>query len=148
MPPSAIFYNDSLEPKAFANGRIHWPELPKPNLPLKFVGTTTNDESNDERASWFNLGEIDRVVGVIKSLLANGDQCQPPLNPAEIGVMAPWREQVWSLRSRLRKENLGAVDVGTVEVSLLIGSAKSSHETSLGLSRKRESGNHHILCQV
>jgi superfamily I DNA and/or RNA helicase len=118
MPPSAIFYNDSLEPKAFANGRIHWPELPKPYLPLKFIGTTTNDESNDERASWFNLGEIDKVVEIIKSLLANGDQCQPPLNPAEIGVMAPWREQVWRLRLRLRKENLNAVDVGTIEVGL------------------------------
>ena len=31
--------------------------------------------------------------------------------------MAPWREQVWKLRERLRKEGLNAVDVGTVEVS-------------------------------
>jgi hypothetical protein len=31
--------------------------------------------------------------------------------------MAPWREQVWKLRERLRKESLNAVDVGTVEVS-------------------------------
>ncbi|KAG5728253.1 hypothetical protein E4T56_gene19065 [Termitomyces sp. T112] len=29
--------------------------------------------------------------------------------------MAPWREQVWRLRERLRNEKLGAVDVGTVE---------------------------------
>lgn len=52
----------------------------------------------------------------IKSLLSEGELSSPPLRPAHIGVMAPWREQVWKLRARLREENLSAVDVGTVEV--------------------------------
>jgi len=30
--------------------------------------------------------------------------------------MAPWREQVWKLRERLRSEKYNKVDVGTVEV--------------------------------
>ena len=30
--------------------------------------------------------------------------------------MAPWREQVWKLRERLRIEKYNKVDVGTVEV--------------------------------
>ena len=146
MPPSAIFYNDSLEPKAFA--RIHWPELPKPHLPLKFIGTTTDDESNDERASWFNLGEIDRVVEIIKSLLANANKCQPPLDQADIGVMAPWREQVWRLRLRLRKENLNAVDVGTIEVSLPSWVNYFFDRGCTGLPRKGESRYYHFLRQV
>lgn len=54
---------------------------------------------------------------VIKSLLADSEKCKPRLHAKEIGVMAPWREQVWKLRERLRKEGLNAVDVGTVEVS-------------------------------
>jgi len=55
-------------------------------------------------------------VDVVKSLLADPRASNPPLRPGEIGVMAPWREQVWKLRERLRKEGLHAVDVGTVEV--------------------------------
>jgi len=70
-----------------------------------------------QRASWFNPGEIKEVVNVIKSLLADSERCQPRLLAKQIGVMAPWREQVWKLRERLRKEGLSAVDVGTVEVS-------------------------------
>jgi hypothetical protein len=56
-------------------------------------------------------------VDTILSLLSEGEFSSPPLRPAEIGVMAPWREQVWKLRERLRKESLHAIDVGTVEVS-------------------------------
>lgn len=56
-------------------------------------------------------------MNVIKSLLTDSEKCEPRLHPKEIGVMAPWREQVWKLREQLRKESLNAVDVGTVEVS-------------------------------
>jgi superfamily I DNA and/or RNA helicase len=56
------------------------------------------------------------VVETIASLLSETTSSSPPLRAAEIGVMAPWREQVWKLRERLRKESLYAVDVGTVEV--------------------------------
>lgn len=73
-----------------------------------------------KRASWYNTGEISQVVEVIKSLLSEGHSCQPHLHQKDIGVMSPWREQVWKLRERLRKEKLNAVDVGTVEVGLYI----------------------------
>ncbi|KDQ10524.1 hypothetical protein BOTBODRAFT_640203 [Botryobasidium botryosum FD-172 SS1] len=114
MPPSAIFYDDTLEPCA-QNGTIVWPGLPNPDLPLVFLGCATADASLDERASWFNPGEIDKLLETIKSLLKNGGRCIPPLRPTDIGVMAPWRGQVWKIRERLRKSGLSAVDVGTVE---------------------------------
>lgn len=47
MPPSAMFYDDSLEPCA-QNGRISWSGLPNPSLPLAFFGTDSKDESADE----------------------------------------------------------------------------------------------------
>ena len=78
---------------------------------------TSNGKLSFQRASWFNPGEITEVVNVIKSLLADSEKCDPRLHPKEIGVMAPWREQVWKMRERLRKEGLSAIDVGTVEVS-------------------------------
>ncbi|KAF9480299.1 P-loop containing nucleoside triphosphate hydrolase protein [Pholiota conissans] len=115
MPPSAIFYNDTLQPSAITNGKIVWAGLAKPHLPLKFIGTDAVEESNDERASWFNPGQINKVVEVIKSLLNEPRLCEPPLRPREIAVMAPWRQQVWALRKRLRDEKCSAVDVGTVE---------------------------------
>ena len=136
MPPSAIFYNDTLLPYA-QNHKVIWSGMPKPFLPLKFIGSTSPEDSSDEvrssfiilmtlnepflqRASWYNHGEIKEVVNVIKSLLTDSEKCEPRLHPKEIGVMAPWREQVWKLREQLRKESLNAVDVGTVEVSALL----------------------------
>ncbi|KAJ3505597.1 hypothetical protein NLJ89_g7334 [Agrocybe chaxingu] len=119
MPPSAIFYNDTLEPCA-ENGKVVWKGLSNPDLPLKFIGDESPEESSDERASWFNPGQINAVVDVIKSLLADPRASNPPLRPAEIGVMAPWRVQVWKLREKLRQEGLSAVDVGTVEVRILL----------------------------
>jgi len=115
MPPSAIFYNDTLQPYA-RNGKISWSGLPNPLLPLKFVGTEASEKSTDERASWFNPGQINIIVAIIKSLLEDPRASDPPLRPGDISVMAPWRKQVWVMRKRLRNEGFSAVDVGTVEV--------------------------------
>lgn len=115
MPPSALFYNDTLEPCARENGDVVWSGLPNAKIPLTFIGSTSLEECIDERETWYNAGEIDLVVSTIKSLLAEGARSVPPLAPKQIGVMAPWREQVWKLRERLREEQLGRVDVGSVE---------------------------------
>ncbi|KAK0236940.1 P-loop containing nucleoside triphosphate hydrolase protein [Armillaria nabsnona] len=115
MPPSALFYDDTLEPCARGNGVVVWSGLPNAKIPLTFIGSTSLEECIDERETWYNTGEIDLVVRTIKSLLAEGAGSVPPLAPKHIGVMAPWREQVWKLRERLREERLGQVDVGSVE---------------------------------
>ncbi|KAJ3818044.1 P-loop containing nucleoside triphosphate hydrolase protein [Lentinula raphanica] len=114
MPPSAMFYNDSLEPSA-TNGLISWAGLTNNKFPLMFLGCDTKDESVDERATWYNVGEIDRIVEVITSLMSEASKSIPPLQADEIGVMAPWREQVWKIREKLRQASLSRVDVGTVE---------------------------------
>lgn len=54
-------------------------------------------------------------MSTVKSLMESAQSCNPPLRASEIGVMAPWREQVWKLRERLREEKLSSVDVGSVE---------------------------------
>ncbi|KAJ3789054.1 P-loop containing nucleoside triphosphate hydrolase protein [Lentinula aff. detonsa] len=114
MPPSAMFYNDSLEACA-SNGMISWAGLSNNKFPLMFLGCDAKDESVDERATWFNIGEISRIVEVITSLMSEASKSIPPLQVDEIGVMAPWREQVWKIREKLRKISLSRVDVGTVE---------------------------------
>jgi superfamily I DNA and/or RNA helicase len=50
--------------------------------------------------------------------LSENTKSSPPLQADHIGVMAPWRAQVWKIREALRKKALNEVDVGTVEVSL------------------------------
>jgi superfamily I DNA and/or RNA helicase len=50
--------------------------------------------------------------------MKEADRCSPLLTPDQIGVMAPWREQVWKIREALRKVGLGKVDVGSIEVGL------------------------------
>ncbi|KAL1712139.1 P-loop containing nucleoside triphosphate hydrolase protein [Schizophyllum commune] len=114
MPPSAMIYNDTLEPCA-QNGIVAWAGLPKRDIPLLFIGHEGHEDCVDERSSWFNSGDIQHVVDTVKSLMADSARSVPPLQQREIGVMAPWREQVWKIRERLRKETLHAVDVGTVE---------------------------------
>jgi hypothetical protein len=47
MPPSAIFYNDTLLPYA-QNHKVIWSGMPKPFLPLKFIGSTSPEDSSDE----------------------------------------------------------------------------------------------------
>jgi hypothetical protein len=134
MPPSAIFYSDTLVPCA-TNGILNWSGLPNSRVPLRFIGHKSDEDTNDhdrvcystysrlllndyrpQRVSWFNKGEVDIVVGVVRSLLAEAQTSIPPLSPEEIGIMAPWREQVRLLREELRKADFHAVDVGTVEV--------------------------------
>ncbi|KAG7087423.1 hypothetical protein E1B28_013391 [Marasmius oreades] len=114
MPPSAMFYNDSLEPCA-ANGLIAWAQLPNPSFPLVFIGTNTKEDSIHEKTTWYNAGEIERIADVVFSLMEEANKSSPPLQLQDIGVMAPWREQVWRLREDFRKRGFGRVDVGSVE---------------------------------
>jgi superfamily I DNA and/or RNA helicase len=138
MPPSAMFYNDTLRPHA-KNGTVYYAELPNPKMPLVVIGVEGRDESVDEvrgphfcffcfrfaqvhgfpptqRASWFNPDEIAHILSTVTTLIADSRLSSPPLQQAEIGVMAPWRAQVWKLREELRAAGLSGVDVGTVEV--------------------------------
>ena len=47
MPPSAMFYNDSLIPSA-ANGRISWSGMLNPDMPLVFIGCSAPENCIDE----------------------------------------------------------------------------------------------------
>ena len=48
MPPSAMFYDDSLEPCATANGLVSWSGLPNPKVPVMFIGSDSLDDCIDE----------------------------------------------------------------------------------------------------
>ncbi|KAK7039176.1 adenylosuccinase ade13 [Paramarasmius palmivorus] len=64
MPPSAMFYNDTLEPYA-ANGLISWTGLPNPTFPLKFIGTAKGMYSvNEKNNHWYNSPALNINCGL------------------------------------------------------------------------------------
>ncbi|KAF9116749.1 hypothetical protein BGX27_011063 [Mortierella sp. AM989] len=120
MMPSALFYNDTLvasADKAKINSMLGSSVLPNPECPIAFVGVNGMDASNIEEAiSWYNAEEAEKVASIIESLLENSnDNDGFHVEVAEIGVIAPFREQVKLLRQVLRSRGLAGVNVGTVE---------------------------------
>lgn len=104
--------------------------LPTQDFPFLFLGCSTPEGWTDERLSFFNTGEVDRVVSIAMGLLGMGDtgkkeskehlffcpvEHRAGLRPKDISVISPFREQVWQVRTALRLRGLGEVDVGDVE---------------------------------
>ena len=66
------------------------------------------------RLALWQMSEIAEVVRTVKSLAtgrADG------YRQSEIGVITPWREQVWRIRLKLREAGYHDINVGNVEVS-------------------------------
>lgn len=113
---SMLFYDDALLPCAPKPNLdlSSWSELPNHRLPLIFEHMVASDEWVDEGASFYNEGEIQRVVKLCRSLT---DRTAKPFAAAtDIAVITPYREQVWRIRMALRNVGLSSVSVGNVEV--------------------------------
>jgi hypothetical protein len=69
MPPSTMFYDDTLEP--FASSSVqntplaNWDRLPRSGFPVVFLGCESSEDFVDEGASWFNEAEEGMVVDVV-----------------------------------------------------------------------------------
>ncbi|KAI9236727.1 MAG: hypothetical protein BYD32DRAFT_11800 [Podila humilis] len=123
MMPSAMFYNNTLiasGEKRVINSMLGCELLPNPDCPIAFVGVNGIDTSHlGEAVSWRNELEADKVAEVIQRLLRSetgGDDEGLNVKVTDIGVIAPFREQVKHLRQVLRAKGFAGVNVGTVEV--------------------------------
>jgi len=54
MPPSAIFYSDTLVPCA-TNGVLKWSGLPNFRVPLRFIGHKSDEDTNDHDRVRFSV---------------------------------------------------------------------------------------------
>ncbi|KAF9082733.1 hypothetical protein BGX23_012125 [Mortierella sp. AD031] len=121
MMPSAMFYNDTLVASAdeeMINSMLGCPILPNPECPIAFVGVNGLDASQiDEAVSWYNEAEAEKVASVIESLfaLSKDEDNVFKVKMTDIGVIAPFREQVKLLRQVLRSRGYAGVNVGAVE---------------------------------
>ncbi len=121
--PSALFYQDTLLPSAPTKRLVNeWHGLPNGDIPMLFENVVSPDVWVDEGVSWHNPGEADKIIALIQSLTGNVEgppglpSSGPIVDPKEIAVISPFREQIWRLRLRLRAKGLAAVSCGHVEV--------------------------------
>ena len=90
-----------------------WEELPNPhNCPLLFYGVAGHHARDSDALSYFNMAEASVVVGLVEKLLAS-KRCV--VHTQDVGIIAPFRKQVYKIRTLLREHGLGAIRVGTVD---------------------------------
>ena len=71
------------------------------------MGVDGPDKRENDSSSFYNLTEIDRVVSLVESLLA--ERSAQGIRPADISVISPFRTQVKKLRLLLRDHGLSNV---------------------------------------
>ena len=116
--PSRLFYRDvlvsavegyehTLAP-AWSPETLTADEEGAPCPPVCVVGVTGRQTRHSER-SWSNFIEAQMVADVVASICSGAARVQ------DVGVMALFRRQVQLIRQLLRRRDLGAVRVGTVD---------------------------------
>lgn len=64
-------------------------------FPLIFHGVMGKDEREANSPSFFNVSEIEVLIGYLKKLLqSHGKKGLPKLSASDIGIIAPYRKQV------------------------------------------------------
>eukprot|EP00873_Tetraselmis_striata_P024152 jgi/Tetstr1/444416/TSEL_032304.t2 len=134
--PSQMFYNDSLiaEADEAQTRPPEWDELVGEEdhmvggggrREMLFYGVMGQQVAVDPVVpSWCNPLEAVRCVELVEGLLqsamasyrpSSGGPRQAPLMQEDVGVIAPFRKQVYEIRRQLRAVNLGGVRCGTVD---------------------------------
>ncbi|CAN1285358.1 Probable RNA helicase SDE3 [Linum perenne] len=111
--PSKLFYKGELlacKEDTISMSCLMKVLLPNKEFPLLFIGIQGCDEREGNNPSWFNRIEASKVVEMVKKVRASTD-----LDEADIGVIAPYRQQVLKIKTVLEKWDMMNVKVGSVE---------------------------------
>uniref|UniRef100_I3K2W4 RNA helicase n=1 Tax=Oreochromis niloticus TaxID=8128 RepID=I3K2W4_ORENI len=96
--PNELFYDGELQACADEYARnfyCDWEELPKKNFPVIFHGVTGIDKREASSPSFFNVAEVEVLIGYVRKLLqAQGKKGMAKIAPRDIGIIAPYRKQV------------------------------------------------------
>jgi superfamily I DNA and/or RNA helicase len=117
MMPSAMFYDSTLldEAPASTESLTSWTALSNPRIPVLFYPSKGEEIWIQDTGGWFNPSEIVITTKLITNLLREENTPGTAVKQMEIAVIAPFREHVVRLRNTLRRMDLGAVSIGTVE---------------------------------
>ncbi|XP_021891275.1 probable RNA helicase SDE3 isoform X2 [Carica papaya] len=111
--PSKLFYKGELlacKENASASATYSLDFMPNKEFPVLFFGIQGLDEREGNNPSWFNRIEASKVVNIVKELMASAD-----LREADIGVIAPYRQQVLKIKRVLESWEMHDIKVGSVE---------------------------------
>ncbi|KAM4618202.1 RNA helicase Mov10l1 [Polymixia lowei] len=113
--PSKLFYQGELcvrAPRAIVNSLCHWKHLPNKGFPLLFHGVRGTEMREGNNPSWFNPGEAVQVMLYCCQL---AKKLYNPVDPSDIGIIAPYRKQSEKIRVLLSRVGLSDIKVGSVE---------------------------------
>lgn len=111
--PSALLYNDTLEPEATNIDSLHsWQGWKGHKWPVLFACNTGQDEIEQDGGGWYNNAEARTACRYALSFLQTG-----LLQPHEICIMSPFNAQVRVLRGLARHTayNISGVNIGPLE---------------------------------
>lgn len=110
--PSKLFYEGELIACKDENESSIYDSLELPNklFPVLFIGIQGCDEREGNNPSWFNRIEASKVVEIIRKVMRN-----PDFGESDIGVIAPYRQQVLKLKKALESLEMPDLKVGSVE---------------------------------
>lgn len=115
--PSALFYNDTLEPMAIGTDSLTaWPEWGGDHKwPILFANNPGPDEIEGDGGGWYNMTEASMAIDLAISVMASTN-----IAPERICIMAPFTAQVRLLRELARKSpkralRLASLNIGPIE---------------------------------
>ncbi|MEQ2190685.1 hypothetical protein XENOCAPTIV_005536, partial [Xenoophorus captivus] len=92
------FYDGELQACADEYSRnlyCTWEHLPKQGFPVIFHGVAGVDERESSSPSFFNVSEVEVLMGYVRKLLeSQGKKGVAKIAPKDIGIIAPYRKQV------------------------------------------------------
>lgn len=104
---SELFY----EQKLIASGKQ--PRHEK-FYPLTFFTTRGEDVQDKNSTAFYNNSEVYEVVERVSELRKKWPSAWGKINDASIGIMTPYADQVFRIRSELRKRRMGGISVERV----------------------------------
>ncbi|XP_042618300.1 putative helicase mov-10-B.2 [Cyprinus carpio] len=144
--PNELFYDGELVACAneiSSNQYCTWEHLPKRGFPVIFHGVPGKDERESNSPSFFNIYEIEIIIGYLKKLLlTQAKKGISRISPRDIGIIAPYRKQVekikWAIGTDEDLQNYMCIKdlkVGSVEEFqgqerkvILVSAVRSSKE--------------------
>jgi len=105
-----LFYGAKIQPLDAAQGASSCQFMKDRAFPIIFSQVNGEEFALGENLGWKNMEEVEAIAQILKENLKD-------IHPTEVGVMSPYREQVYQLRKRLRAEDMGSVNSGIIEVT-------------------------------
>ena len=147
--PNRLFYEGALQfcgPHHKTHSFANWGLLPQPGVPLLFHNVVGRNEREASSPSWFNVAEVVVAMQYVTQLV-----CEEGVRGENIGIIAPYHQQVRKLKKALRlksddSHDLCAIKVGSTEQfqgrerQIIVVSTVRSDPGFLGADAKHDLG--------